>query len=351
MSHRLLTPIRVLTLLVMALLLASLPAMGQQKAAATANKANAAGSWTISRTPWGDPDLQGIYSYATRTPLERSAAAGHKASYTEAELAELEDNAQAKVDAVETDTKTLDKPRIDYNYSIWFGNDEGRLTGRTSLIVEPEDGRIPALTERGQKLHDDLVAEAKARRVGGETIYNSWADHPTFTRCISRPLPRGAFYQLYNYGINIIQNPGYVAIHYESMHDVRIIPLDGRPHVDSRIQLWNGDSRGHWEGNTLVIDFTNFTDKQEFVGLPQGSMHVTERLTKVDANTINYQVTIDDPTIWTKPWTWEAPWRADDPGYQHPEDLYEYACHEGNFRMMEDTLKGSIVLKQGQSGK
>lgn len=114
----------------------------------------------------------------------------------------------------------------------------------------------------------------------------------------------------------------------------------------------NGDSRGHWEGNTLVIDYSNFTDEQEWSGVPQGNMHVTERLTKVDPNTIDYQVTVNDPTMWTRPFTFVLPWRSDDPNYQQPEHLYEYACHEGNYRMMESSLSGSRVVKQqGEAGK
>ena len=350
MSHGFRTPIGALAVVVMIVLLGSLPLAGQEKAAATTTKGvTDTTNWTMPRTAWGDPDLQGIYTYSTKTPFERPSAAGRKAAYTEAELAELEEKAGASIDAVENDTATLDKPTITYNFSIWFGNDTGRLTGRTSLIIDPEDGRLPPLTERGQKVRKELEADAASRRVGEHTIYNSWKDHPTFTRCLSRPMPR-LLGQLYNYGINILQMPGYVVLHYESMHDVRYIPLDGRPHLDANIRQWNGDPRGHWEGDTLVVDWTNFTDKQEFAGMPQGNMHTTERLTKVDPNTINYEVTVDDPTTWTKPWTFFLPWRTDDPSYQHPEDLYEYACHEGNYRMMEDSLKGTHVVKQ-ESGK
>ncbi len=129
------------------------------------------------------------------------------------------------------------------------------------------------------------------------------------------------------------------------MHEVRVIPLDSRPHLDPAIRQWNGDSRGHWEGSTLVVDWTNFTDKQEFQGAFQGNMHLTERFTRIDANTIEYLVTVDDPTTWTSSWTYSMPWRSEEP-YQHPEDLYEFACHEGNYRMMENSLSGSRALKQ-----
>ena len=151
--------------------------------------------------------------------------------------------------------------------------------------------------------------------------------------------------QAYNHGLQILQVPGYVVIHYESMHDVRFIPLDGRPHLPDNIRLWNGDSRGHWEGNTLVVDWSNFDPRQEYEGASQARMHFVERFTRVDAKTINYEVTVDDPTTWTRSWKFVLPWRADDGNYQKPEDLYEYACHEGNYRQMEDALSGSRVLE------
>ena len=156
--------------------------------------------------------------------------------------------------------------------------------------------------------------------------------------------------QSYNHGIQVLQTPGYVVIDYESMHDV---PLDKRPQLDPSIRGWNGDSRGHWEGNTLVVEVTNFTDKALFADyrgfdgiFKTSATHLTKRITRVDANTINYEVTVDDPATWTKPWTFILPWRSDDPNYKNPEDLYEHACHEGNFRMVEDAILGSRVIEQ-----
>jgi hypothetical protein len=151
--------------------------------------------------------------------------------------------------------------------------------------------------------------------------------------------------QAYNHGVEILQSPGYVVIFYESMHNARIIPLDGSPHLPGNVRLWDGDSRGHWEGDTLVVDWTNFDPRQEFQGAMQGNVHVTERLTRVDANTINEVVTVTDPKTWTKTFTYAVPWRADDSNYQHPEDLYEYACHEGNYRQMENALAGSRAIE------
>jgi hypothetical protein len=329
-----------------ALTIASVALAGQQAATRAGTSAAA------PRTAWGHPDLQGVYTFSTRTPLERPSAVGDRTTYTATELAELEERQARQFSAANNDERgipfTADKPPEAYN-SFWVTGEQGRLTGRTSLIVDPPDGRRPPMTPQAQRAREAQIAADAARRVGREEIFNTWADHPVYTRCISRAMPR--YGQAYNHGLMILQTPTTVAIFYESMHDVRIIPLDGRPHLHSSIRQWNGDSRGRWEGNTLVVDSTNFTDKQEFAGAPQGNMRFTERFTRVDATTINYEVTVTDPTTWTRPWTFAMPWRADDPNYQTYAHLYEYACHEGNFRMMENSLKGSRLLKQKLAGQ
>lgn len=291
--------------------------------------------YTPPRTAWGDPDLQGVYTFATETPLQRPVALGDKSQYTAEEQKRLEEQIKQK-----HDENISTNEHFSYN-ALWFVGDQGRPTGRTSLIIDPENGRMPPLTAGGEKLRAESAARAAIRR----TSIKTWEDHSNYNRCISRPIPRVS--QEYNQGVEILQTPGSVAVFYESMHDVRVIPLDGRPHLDADLRQWNGDSRGHFEGNTLVVDVTNFTDKQKmddaapFGGFPQGNMHIIERFTRVNAKTIDYTVTIDDPTIWTRPWTLSVPWRGDDPAYKGPEDLFEYACHEGNYRMMEDTITAS----------
>ena len=341
---------RIAALTAVAVLMAQAPAAGQQAAAGAtkATPAAATANWTPARTSWGHPDLQGVYTFSTRTPLERPTTVAAKAAYTEAELAELEERAALQRESRETATIDPNSPPGGYN-AFWTAGEQGRLTGRTSLIVDPQDGRKPPLTSLAQQIREQRLAAEAARRIGENTLYNTWADHPIYTRCVARPMPRIG--QTYNHGVLILQTPTAVAIFYESMHDVRIIPLDGRPPLHSSIRQWNGDARGRWEGDTLVVDWTNFTEKQEFQGAPQGSMRFTERFAKIDANTINYEVTVTDPATWTRPWTFVLPWRADDPNYQKPEDLYEFACHEGNYRMMENSLKGSRLLKQAQAGK
>ena len=303
-------------------LLAAIPAAGQK----------------TPRTAWGDPDLQGVYTFATETPLQRPAALADKGAYTPQELQKIQQELKDKhAENIATNE------HFSYN-ALWFVGDQGRPTGRTSLIVDPENGRMPPLTARGETVR----AENAARRAGRNQI-RIWSDHSNYDRCLSRPLPRVS--QEYNQGVEILQTPKDVTIFYESMHDARIIPLDGRPHLDASLRQWNGDSRGHWEGDTLVVDSTNFTDRQKsddsapFGGVPQGGMHLIERFTRVDANTIGYVATIDDPSIWTQPWTIALPWRADDPAYKGPEDLFEYACHEGNYRMMEDTITAGRGVK------
>jgi hypothetical protein len=208
---------------------------------------------------------------------------------------------------------------------------------------------------RAQKAQSDFLAEVMSRIRGSKPfqymLYHSPTNMDEFTRCLSRPMPRIG--QSYNHGIEVLQTPGQVVIYYESMHDFRVIPLDGRPHLDQRVTTWNGDSRGHWEGQTLVIESTNFTDKALFADYrgfdgiyKTQSLRLVERLTRADANTINYEVTVEDPLTWTRPWTFVLPWRSDDPNYREAEDLYEYACHEGNYRMMENALSGSRHIEQ-----
>jgi len=338
---------QVFALVMAVVVLAPAPLAGQSSGKAPAVnvvKPVVPGVNVVKKTPWGDPDLQGVYTFSTLTPLQRPDALAAKVALTEAELAELEErDAQNRV--------AEDRPLAPGNpgtyNNFWTSNEKGRRTGRSSLIVNPPDGRRPPLTPQAQERRDQLTSEAAARRVGtppfDHVIYRSWKDLPAYTQCVSRPMPRQS--QAYNHGLQILQVPGYVVIHYESMHDVRFIPLDGRPHLPGNIRLWNGDSRGHWEGNSLVVDWTNFDPRQEYEGAPQGNMHFVERFTRVDAKTINYEVTVDDKTTWTKSWKFLLPWRADDGNYQKPEDLYEYACHEGNYRQMEDALSGSRAVE------
>ena len=299
-------------------MLAVIPAVGQRPSIA-------AKTWTLSRTPDGQPDLEGIWTNATITPLERPRALAGKEFFTPQEAAEYE---KRILDEVSTDRRDggaeVDVGRS-YN-ELW--RERGKLLLRTSLIVDPPDGRLPALTPEAQKR---AVARREDRRRRGPDPADSWLDRNLAERCITRGAPKlpGG----YNNNFEIIQTPGYVTIVQEMIHETRIIPLDGRPHADKNIRLWMGDSRGHWEGDTLVVDTANYNDKiisNSFNCCPEAgaNLHVVERFRRVDANTIDYRYTVDDPATYTRPWTAAVPMTTID------EPMFEYACHEGNHAMV-----------------
>jgi hypothetical protein len=293
--------------------------------------------WTAPRTPDGQPDLQGIWSSATITPLERPKELAGKEFFTEQEAAEYE---KRIVEGGNRDRRGRDAASDlggAYN-EAWF--DRGTKvvqSRRTSLVVDPPDGKIPPLTPEGQKAAAARAEVAKRPPEGPE-------DLALLVRCILWPtagppmLPTA-----YNNNYQILQSPGYVTILIEMIHDVRIIPLGGRPHIAKNIRQWMGDSRGHWEGQTLVVDTTNFTDKTNFMGSGQ-NLHLIERFTRTDANTLLYQFTVDDPTMFTRPW------KAEIPMTNAPGPLYEYACHEGNYSM-ENMLKGARAQEKAADDK
>jgi hypothetical protein len=282
--------------------------------------------WTAPRTPDGQPDLQGYWTNATFTPLERPAElAGKEFFATEAEALAYEkqqvlrENSQSKDD-------------IHYDNVIWQSESytKGVSRRRTSLIFDPADGKVPPLSPAGQKRVAARAEAARRRGPADAAEYRSLGE-----RCISwgneGPPMLGASY--YN-NLQILQSATSVAIRHELMHGIRVIPLDGRPHVGPNIRLQGGDPRGHWEGNTLVVDTTNFTDRNNFRGPPatarqdiaaSENLHVIERFTRADADSILYQFTLDDPATWTRPWSGEILIRK----WEGP--IYEYACHEGNY--------------------
>ena len=296
---------RILTTMGMALIAAgltvSIPAAGQTPAK----------KW---RTPWGDPDLQGSWSNSTTTPLERPAKYAGREFMTTAELAErraAEKAANAKRD---------DPGQAPSGGFAWF--EGGSPDGRTSLIYDPSDGKIPPLTAEGEKRQADLNKTFQRARNNGP--YDGPEDMEIRTRCIIRdPLPRvpGGYGNSYE----IVQAPGTVAIYHEAIHDTRVIPLDKRPHLDPSVRQWFGDPRGHWEGDTLVVETTNFNDQTSFQASTQ-NLHLVERWTRVSDDRIDYRFTVSDPATWTKPWSAVIPWNKTGP-------LYEYACHEDNIDM------------------
>jgi hypothetical protein len=311
MRHRFATEVGVLAALIAWLPFAVAPVSGQGPSSA-ANTKGTTKTETAARTAWGDPDLQGVWSYATLTPLERPASMAGREFFTREEAAKREADAETEVPPRPGDTGT-------YNVE-WF--DRGKIASnlRTSLIVDPPDGRLPLTAEARQRIADK-AAQTRAHPA------DSWLDRSAWDRCITYhgvpPISTG-----YNNTYQIFQTPGYVAILVENIHDVRIIPIDGRPRLKDSIRQWNGDSRGHWEGKTLVVETTNYSDKTQLRFPSSRNTRAVERFTRVDSNTIDYQFTIHDPTEYTRPWTAVRPMTSL-PNYR----IYEYACHEGNYAM------------------
>ena len=264
-------------------------------------------------------NLEGIWTNATITPLERPAELEGKAFFTPDEAAAYEKQWRERNNADRRETSSDADLTTGYNDFWWDRGTKVVSTLRTSIIVDPPEGRLPPLTPKAQKKAAD---RAEFRRLhsadGPENL--SLAD-----RCIARPgppmLPAG-----YNNNHRIVQAPGYVVIFSEMMHDARIIPLDSRPHLPASVHQWFGDSRGRWEGKTLVVETTNFTDKTNFRGSGE-NMRLTERFTRIDENTLLYQFTVDDPESFVRPWSGEIPMK------KAPGPIYEYACHEGNYSL------------------
>jgi len=280
------------------------------------------------RTADGHPDLQGYWTNNTYTPLERPKNVT-KALYTKEEAADMEKRAAAE-EAEQTTPGTVADVHYDFTQ---FGLDRSQsphaLNLRTSMIVDPPDGQLPPLSAEGQKRGAERAERAK--RVGR---LDSAQSNELDDRCIifagAGPpmMPQG-----YNSNYQILQTPGYVIILFEMSHEVRLIPLDGRPHIPSTVRQWTGDGRGRWEGETLVVETTNFNGLNPLRGSGE-QMRVTERFTRVDADTIRYQFTVDDPSTWTKPWSAELPLR------RTIGPLFEHACHEGN-RGLYNSLVGA----------
>lgn len=296
-------------------------------------------TWRATETPDGQPDIQGTWTNATITPFERPDELANKPVLTPEEAAALEKR------AAENRVDRAPKPGDVGSYNqVWFDSGTKVLSTRqTALVIDPPDGRVPI-----------TPAAAAKRDYNAAHNSDSWEYMSVWDRCITRGMPAGMFPAGYNNAYQILQTPGYVVILYEMIHETRIIPLDGRPHVSSDIRLWNGDSRGHWEGKTLVVDTTNYNNKgsigtsaatARIKGIPQSeALHVVERFTRTSLDTINYEVTIDDPPMYSRPWKAAFPLTRDEK-YR----IYEYACHEGN-HAVENVLSGGRKLDKASGG-
>jgi hypothetical protein len=337
MSRRFLASIAALAAVFLVALLAQAPAAGQTPSSAT--KATAAGkAWTPPRTPDGKPDLQGIWTDNTVTPFERPKSLGAKEFYTDQELAELTKRVREGRQGEEVEGAELgaaNPQAVRYDLEV-YGFDRTKLrytSKRTSLVVGPE-GVVPPMLPQARERNAALAAKLKGHE------FDSAKQRSLSERCILLNQVRIPMTPSAQDGnpLQIVQGPGYVSLLHEIDHSTRVIPTDGRPHVPQRIRLLQGDSVGHWEGNTLVVDTTNFTNRTAYRGSSE-KLHLVERFTRVADDTMMYQFTVEDPTTWAKPWTAEVTWTKT----QGP--VYEYACHEGN-TMIATILRGARVEEE-----
>ena len=333
MTHRSAGAVRGFASLVALAWLAAVPAAGQGQEALREG-------WT-GRTPWGDPDLQGIWDYWTFTPLECPDELADKAVLTDEEAAQLAQ--QLNEQALARDHPPPPGQTGAYSQAVWTDRARATALNQSSLIVDPPDGRIPPLTaeaERRAEAHREAGGRPVRVRTGGAGS-DGPEDRGVAERCIlgfsTGPpmLPAG-----YNNNVQLFQVPGYVVMFLEMNHDVRIVPLDGRPHLPPSIRQWMDDSRAHWEADTLVVETTNFTDKTasfSLTGLALGSavhLRLVERFTRVDADTLLYEFTVDDPATFSRSFAGRVPMHSSE------EPIYEYACHEGNYGLL-NILRGA----------
>ena len=293
-------------------------------------------NWAPAKTPWGDPDLQGTWTSddCIGTPLNRPENLGEKLYLTEQDLAQRDKQLANQRENDNQEFVSADQ-RVGTGPPSHWGERARRPCKQTSLIVDPPNGRMP-----------ELLPEAKARPIPeGAGVNNpkadSWEDFSYYIRCISRGVTGSIFPVIYGNGQLLVQAPGYVTILQEMVHEARVIPLDGRPHASANIRSYMGDPRGHWEGNMLVVETTNFLGNRTGIGGNGGgtptsdALKLTERYTPVGPNEMRYAVTIDDPKTFTRPFRVAFP-LTQEPGYQN----FEYACHEGNYAMF-DSLSGA----------
>jgi len=339
MSKRFLALMSALALATTLMLLAPALAVGQTPSSGS-KSTKAAKTYAAPRTQFGTPDLQGFWTNVTVTPLERPKALGAKEFFTDAEVADNERRERERDEQALQGRGTEKGTDADVHYDFaQFGLDRGQSTmawsKRTSLIVGPE-GRIPTQIPEARKRNADIAAKNKGHEL------DAAQNRPLSARCLmlgqeSVPMLSAG----YNNNLQFLQSKDYVTITHEMNHAVRVIPTDGRPHVSPSIRLWRGDPVGHWEGDTLVIDNTNFSDKNPFRG-SSDKLHVVERYTRVDADTMLYRFTVEDPATWDKPWTAEVAWsRTEGP-------LYEFACHEGNYGLANTLHAGRVEEEEAK---
>jgi len=339
---------RLVLVVVLASLTAGAASLAGQASAPDTHRATS--NWTPPLGPDGHPDFQGVWLNNSATPLERPKVLEGRQSLTDEEVARLRERADrlfkdtnfdfASADAVFlaalADANTFKSATSTGTISEMIERD---FDNRTSLIVDPPDGRIPPLTAEASQRR--AAAAEKSRHP-----YEGPEDLTHVERCLTYGTPRlsgtsnaaGAgplgYYQ-------IVQTPSYLVLYFEAIHEARIVSLDGRPHLPAPLQQWQGDSRGRWDGRTLVIDTTNFSARSNFMGAAD-HLHLVERLTRIAEDRLDYEITVDDSMTWTRPWTAVIRLKPSD------EKLYEYACHEGNVDIVRDMLAGARASERGQ---
>jgi hypothetical protein len=301
----------------------ALVGMSSARLAGQVRTAPAAKKYVVPRTPWGDPDLQGNLTnlYEVGTPFERpDAFAGRRLEDVSGEeLARIRREIEQRTRAEQL------AGEIGGTRWIWLDSFKHEKGSVAWFVTEPSDGKIPPQTAQGQQR---AAARAEARRVSGRGPADSFEDRSLFDRCITRGLPGSMMPAIYGNSYRIVQGKGFVAIQYEMIHETRVIPLDGRPHVGRNIRLDMGDARGHWEGDTLVVETTNFNPRSVYRQANPETLRLTERFTRIAPDKINWSVTVDDSSTWVRPWTFAVPLTIAD-----TEPLMEYGCHEGNYAM------------------
>jgi hypothetical protein len=274
----------------------------------------------VSRTPWGDPDLQGNYTnlYEDGTPLERpDELAGRTLDQVKGEeLARLKQ-------AVQDRTINNFEGPIHAPNNWWQDALDLKRGSQAWLIVDPPDGKIPPMTPEGQRR---AALRSEARRASGRGPADSYEDRSLYDRCITRGIPGSMMPAIYGNSYRIVQGPGYVAVQYEMIHETRVIPLETSRHVGKGIHMDMGDARGHWDGETLVVETTNFRERSAYRNANADTLRLTERFTRIAPDKVRWSVTVDDPSTWTRPWTFSMPLTRND-----QEPLQQYECHEGNY--------------------
>jgi hypothetical protein len=303
-------------------------------------------SWTPPKTPWGHPDLQGSYTNKdeANTPLERPDSMKGKSAdeFTAEDLARLAKERQALAAKI---AGGIGGAETGAGPTHWYEHLQGN-GARPWLIVDPPDGKLPAFTPQAVKREAAAAALNDARN--GEGRADSWTDRSLYDRCITRGLPGSMMPAIYGNAYEIVQTPDAVAIRYEMIHETRVIPLDGRPRLAPGVRNYLGDARGHWEGNTLVVETTNFTDRTHFGynnRYNSEKFRLVERFTPIGPKTLRWEVTFNDPDVWTRPWTFVMPLTRDD-----GQQIFEYACHEGNLGL-EHILSGARAEERAAAAR